>query len=122
MENELNCAAVGAENPKGMTNSEKIESMSNYLRGENPTTVAVHFARFSMSDVDCQDVELRNWAQVSLFDQSFGSDLHAGIQISNSVVSMTKKNILPMVDVGDQLEVSLEVSKYSSAKRFKFSS
>lgn len=130
---------VGAEIRGGMTNLGKIESMSRYLRGENPRNDGLISSRVdgvsrnaecrndvpvvNSVDVDCGSPEKDfNDGVVELENTKEGGNmLEAGISGTSKNGGMD--NILPVViDLEDnQLDVSPEPSKCVSVKRFKFS-
>ncbi|KAI3444863.1 hypothetical protein Pfo_001528 [Paulownia fortunei] len=66
--NDLDHAEMGAENPGGMANLEKIESMGKYLRSENHRNNAVDSTTIDASDGVSQNAECRS--DVPLIKQS----------------------------------------------------
>lgn len=131
----------GTENPGGMANLGKIESMSKYLRGENPRNNAVK-ATIDASDGVSQNAECRNDGPVAnSVDVNCGSSVKGFNDGVVDLKNMTKggnllkveasspsqdtptDTLLPTVvdDEENQLEVSPEASKSVSVKRFKFS-
>ncbi|KAL8500568.1 hypothetical protein ACS0TY_020227 [Phlomoides rotata] len=129
--NELD---VGADNRGGKTNLGKIESMSKYLRGENPRNDGLISSR--SDGVSSNDVPVVNSVDVDCVCSGKGFNdgvvepnrTKKGKDVLEVVASGSSKNggmdnTLPVViDVEDnQLEVSPEPSKCLSVKRFKFS-
>lgn len=133
--NDLDHAKVGDDNPVGMANLEKIESMGKYLMGENPINSAVSTTTTGLSDgcgndlpvPSCVDVDYgnsRNGFDVGFSDSKRIKKEGSLLEVEESSPSVTPvDNLLPVVrdDERNQLEVSPEASKSISFKRFKFS-
>ncbi|KAL0464309.1 UNVERIFIED_CONTAM: DNA replication ATP-dependent helicase/nuclease JHS1 [Sesamum latifolium] len=139
---DLDHAEVGAQNPGGMSNLVKIESMGKYLRGVNPGVNAVNLTKIDAnsgvsrnaeyrSDVavpGCVDMGCRNPGNtfnvrgMDLKNVKKGGNFRE-VEASSPSQDTPVENVLPVVidNEENQLEVSPEASKSFSVKRFKFS-
>ncbi|KAK4414336.1 DNA replication ATP-dependent helicase/nuclease JHS1 [Sesamum alatum] len=138
---DLDHAGVGAENPGGMSNLVKIESMGKYLRGVNPGVNAVNLTKIDASAGVSRDAVCRSDVPVpGCVDMDCGNPGNAfnvkvmdlknvrkggncrEVEASSPSKDTPVENVLPAVidNEENQLEVSPEASKFS-VKRFKFS-